>query len=59
MRTLKYTLDNLRKHTESIRVQSSHTLQAMQASIDQAFADFEGYLSEIESQPTSLERSTK
>ncbi len=59
MRNLKYSFDNLRKHTESIRVQTSGTLQEMHLSIDQAFADFDTYLAEVERQPPSLERNIR
>ncbi|MCO6451998.1 MAG: hypothetical protein J5I90_14540 [Caldilineales bacterium] len=59
MKNPKFTFDNLRNHTESIRVQTSNTLQEMRPSIEQAFAYFDDCLVEVESQPPSLERNTK
>jgi len=59
MRNRKYTFNNLRRHTESIRVQTSSTLQKMRPSIDQAFDDFDNYLSEVESQLPTLERNVR
>jgi hypothetical protein len=59
MRDTKCTFDNLRRHTETIRVQTFSVLQEHRSFIDQEFIAFDNYLSELEKQPATLERNVK
>ena len=59
MRETKYTFNNMRRHTKAIRVRTSSVLQEHSSAIDQEFAAFDNYLSELEKQPATLERNVK
>src|ERR1051326_74648 len=55
----KYTLDNLREHTVTIRAQSAEVQGKQQAFINQAFVDFDDYLDRVEKQPATLVRNVR
>jgi hypothetical protein len=59
MQESKYSLENLRKHSESVRVQSLSLQKEQQEYIEKAFVDFSEKLAEIEQQPPTLERNVR
>lgn len=59
MRKQKYSFNNLRRHTLSIRTQVSSALKNVRPSIDQAFEDFDSNFTELENQPTTLDRNVR
>ncbi|MBW4693347.1 MAG: hypothetical protein KME27_16470 [Lyngbya sp. HA4199-MV5] len=59
MQESRYSLEKLRKHSESVRLKSLSLQKEQQDFIEKAFADFSENLAEIEQQPPTLERNVK
>jgi hypothetical protein len=49
----------MREHTQAIRVQTRSVLRKHRLAIDQEFAAFDNFFSELEKQPVGLERNVK
>jgi hypothetical protein len=55
----KYSLENLRKHTEFVRLKSLELQNDQQSFIDQAFSDFSENIDEVQQKPATLERNVR
>ena len=59
MGEFKYALENLRRHSETVRAQSAAIQREQRSFIDRSFAEFSDYLAEVERQPATLERNVR